>query len=96
MGASHAFDASKADFSNITSNREPFFISKVIHKAVVEVNEVGTEAAAATVIKMLGCAPGQPEIPIEFKCNRPFLFMIHDNRHNNILFFGKVVNPTLN
>ena len=60
---------------------------------MVEVNEEGTEAAAATAVLMLKSCSGRPREPLEFRCNRPFLFLIHDNIHKNILFFGKYAKP---
>ena len=86
MGIAFSFDA---DFSGI---REGIFISKVLHKAVIEVNEKGSEAAAATVVEMLESA-AMPEEPVEFKVNRPFFFVIADDRSGSILFMGKVVEP---
>jgi len=62
-------------------------ISRVIHQAVLEVNEEGTEAAAATIVEMdLG-------IPPSFTGNRPFFFVIRDDRSGSILFMGKVADP---
>jgi serine protease inhibitor len=86
MGAPEPFKTN-ADFTGI--NDGGLCISKVVHKAVVEVNEVGTEAAAATAVVMLrSCV-----LPSEFKCDRPFVFIIHDNQHHTILFIGKLENP---
>ena len=92
MGATLPFDEAKADFSGITSDPNGLYISNVVHQAVVEVNEEGTEAAAATgVIMMTRCAMILE--PANFICNRPFLFLIHEKNHNSILFFGKYVKP---
>ncbi len=92
MGAKDAFQAN-ADFSGINADPSGLYVSKVLHKAVVEVNEVGTEAAAATaVVMMLRCAPISIP-PEEFKCDRPFIFIIHDNQNHSILFIGKYENP---
>jgi serpin B len=92
MGASDAFDA-RADFTGINKDPTGLYISKVIHKAVVEVNEEGTEAAAATaVIMMTRCMRIEPP-PEEFKCDRPFIFLIHDNQDNTVLFLGKYSKP---
>jgi len=63
----------------------------VSHKAFVEVNEEGTEAAAATAVMMEGGTG--PSKPFEFKADHPFLFLIRDNKMGSILFMGKVVNP---
>jgi serpin B len=92
LGATHAFDKAKANFSGITSIPDGLHISKVFHKAVVEINEEGTEAAAATGVMMSNRMMVIQE-PHEFNCNRPFLFIIHDNTHNSILFMGKFVKP---
>lgn len=83
-----------ADFSGIVS-REPGespWISRVLHKAVIEVNEKGSEAAAATVVEMMESAMPVEEI-IEFVVNRPFFFVIADDRSGSIIFMGKVVEP---
>ncbi len=98
LGASHAFDESKADFSLISSESKGLHISKVIHQAVIDVNEEGTEAAAATaVVMMMRCAmPAFNFPPEEFKCNRPFLFVIHETNHNGVLFMGKYMKPANN
>jgi len=78
-----------ADFSNINPD---IFISKVMHKAVIEVNEKGSEAAAATVVEMVESAMPVDEM-VEFIVDRPFFFVIADDRSGAILFMGKVVNP---
>lgn len=92
MGAALAFDQARADFSGINSDPSGLFISKVVHQAVVEVNEEGTEAAAATgVIMMTRMAP--MDEPRDFYCDRPFLFVIHEKTHNTTLFMGKYVKP---
>ena len=92
MGAPDAFDDKLADFTGIKSANDGLHISNVIHKAIVEVNEEGTEAAAATaVVMMTRCAV--LDFPVEFKCNRPFLFFIHDNKHQTILFMGRYAKP---
>jgi len=78
-----------ADFSGISPD---IFISKVLHKAVIEVNEKGSEAAAATVVEMMESAMPVEEI-IEFVVDRPFFFVIADDRSGSIIFMGKVVEP---
>ncbi len=90
MGMPFAFDAVRADFSGMDGTRS-LFISKVIHKAFVEVNEEGTEAAAATAVVMR--LRGAPMPAPVFRADHPFLFLIRDNRSGSILFFGRVVNP---
>jgi len=92
MGMVRAFDGQKADFTGINAGKEPFWISEVIHKAFVEVNEEGTEAAAATaVVAMGGAAPAKP---VEFRADHPFLFLIRDTASGAILFMGRLVDPT--
>ncbi len=95
LGAELPFEP-HADFTAITGSQDGLHISKVIHQAVVEVNEEGTVAAAATgVIMTRMCAMMiEEEEPVEFKVNRPFIFIIHENVHNTVLFIGKVVNPS--
>ena len=67
------------------------FISAVIHKAFVDVNEEGTEAAAATAVVTGRPAP-ITEPPV-FRADHPFLFMIRDDRNGAILFVGRITNP---
>jgi serpin B len=82
-----------ADFSKMASG-ENLMISEVIHKAFVDVNEKGTEAAAATAVLVAPTsAPFQPEMPAVFRADHPFLFLIRDNRTGTILFTGRVSNP---
>ena len=78
---------SQADFSGIDPG---IWISKVIHKAFIEVNEKGSEAAVATVVVM---AKSEPPEPVVFIINRPFFFTIADDRTGSILFMGKVAEP---
>ncbi len=78
-----------ADFSGIAPG---IFISRVLHKAVIEVNEKGSEAAAVTVVEMVESA--MPEVKTaEFIVDRPFFFIIADDRSGSILFMGKVIEP---
>jgi serpin B len=80
-----------ADFSGMTGTKE-LEIDKVIHQAFIEVNEEGTEAAAATGIAMV-VKSIPPPTPI-FKADHPFIFIIQQNETGNILFMGRVNNPT--
>jgi serpin B len=84
MGMGRAF---RGGFSGIN---ERLFISEVKHKAVIEVNERGSEAAAVTVVELTESLPPKP---VEFIVNRPFLFTIADDRTGSILFMGKVAEP---
>ncbi len=88
LGMPDAFD--NADFSGMTGKRD-LFISEVAHKAFVAVDEEGTEAAAATAVILSKAAV--PFGDIEMKVDRPFLFLIRDNRSGAILFLGRVLNP---
>jgi serpin B len=92
MGLSDAFSR-RADFSGMDGERD-LLISTVVHKAFVEVNEEGTEAAAATGTIMRSMAIVQrPPIPT-FRADHPFLFLIHDRHSGAILFLGRVADPT--
>jgi serpin B len=89
MGMPDAFV--NADFSGMTGAPD-LFISDVLHKAFVAVDEEGTEAAAATaVIMQLSAAIGDQ--PVQMKLDRPFFFVIRDNATGTVLFAGRVLNP---
>lgn len=88
MGIRNAFDPVQADFTGMSVKKD-LFISKVIHKAFVEVNEEGTEAVAATgVLVMRSRTP-----KVTFKADHPFLFFIRHNKSQTILFFGRLCSP---
>ncbi|MCU0722107.1 MAG: serpin family protein [Planctomycetes bacterium] len=91
MGMKDAFDYPAADFTGISPTKE-LFIGLVIHKAFVDVNEEGTEAAAATAIAMKAGGP-PPREPPAFVVDRPFLFLIRDNKTGSILFLGRITDP---
>ena len=91
LGMETAFTRN-ADFSGMTG-RADLYISDVIHKAFIKVDEEGTEAAAATAVVMYNLA--LPVEPVEMNINRPFLFVIQDNETGSILFMGRVMNPVL-
>ncbi|MEX2215030.1 MAG: serpin family protein [Phycisphaeraceae bacterium] len=80
-----------ADFSGI-NGRTDLFIQSAIHKAYVDVNESGTEAAAATGISV-GVLSAPASEPTVFKADHPFLFVIRDNATGAVLFMGRVMNP---
>ena len=92
MGMPLAFSRS-ADFSPMNDGKEPLWIDRAIHKAFVDVNEQGTEAAAATAITMRAAA-ALPQNVAEFTADHPFLFVIRDSQSGSILFMGRVVNPS--
>ena len=91
MGMTDAFSRS-ADFSGMNGKRD-LSISAVIHKAYVDVNEEGTEAAAATGVTMRLTSVGPGARPPVFRADHPFLFFIRDNQSGSILFIGRVTNP---
>ncbi len=90
MGMGQAFGGA-ADFSGMTGRRD-LFISAVIHQAYVDVNEEGTEAAAATGVVMRLTSAMPDRTPV-FQADHPFLFMIRDNTSGSILFLGRVSDP---
>lgn len=90
LGMESAFSGS-ADFSGFTGNPD-LFISEILHKAFVKVDETGTEAAAATAVVMGITAI--PEEPVEMNINRPFLFFILDRESGCILFMGRIMDPS--
>lgn len=92
MGVNLPFDQARADFSGINTSPTGLYISKIVHQAVVEVNEEGTEAAAATGVIMM-TRMAVLDQPRDFICDRPFLFVIHERNHNTTLFIGKYVKP---
>lgn len=93
MGMPTAFTGA-ADFSGMDGTKN-LSISEVIHQAFVDVNEEGTEAAAATAVVIVRSSwPAQmpPKIPV-FRADHPFIFLIQEKQTGNILFMGRVVNP---
>jgi serpin B len=96
LGIKQAFHPNTADFSGITGDKS-FSISAAIHKAYIDVDEQGTEAAAATAVIMLSMAmrpSAPPPPPIIFRADHPFLFLIRDNSSGAILFLGRLTDPT--
>jgi serpin B len=91
LGMSDAFDPNYADFSGMTGNHD-LFISDVIHKAFVAVDEKGTEAAAATAVIMK--ATSAPLFELDLTIDHPFIFVIRDLPSGQILFVGRVLDPT--
>ena len=92
LGMKRAFSG-EADFSGISGQKD-LCISAVIHKAYVDVNEEGTEAAAATAVVMRFMAVRRPDPTPIFRADHPFLFLIRDTKAGNILFMGRLTNPT--
>jgi serpin B len=92
MGMPTAFTGN-ADFSGMDGTKN-LLISDVIHQAFVDVNEEGTEAAAATAVVMkLAAAPVNPDPVPVFRADHPFIFLVQDDETGSILFMGRVVNP---
>lgn len=94
LGMKQAFDT-RADFHKLAADdSRAFYVQKVVHEAVVVVDEKGTEAAAATVVHggCMGAPPKQPKA-VEIVCDRPFIFVIRDDLSGAILFIGLVQNP---
>ncbi|XP_006007369.1 leukocyte elastase inhibitor B isoform X2 [Latimeria chalumnae] len=92
LGMLDVFNGDRADLSGMTEKPE-LHLSKVIHKSFVEVNEEGTEAAAATgAIMMLRCSR-MPDDIVYFTADHPFLFFIRHNSSNSVLFFGRYCSP---
>jgi serpin B len=89
LGMKDAF-AGSADFSGMTEETR-LFIDEIIHKAVIDVNEAGTEAAAATAVVMRKTSVLMESV--SFKADRPFIYAIRNTRDGTIYFLGKVTNP---
>ena len=91
MGMNLAFNPQKADFSNMAViDGQNIFISMVLHKTFIEVNEEGTEAAAVTVVGGEATSAGPDPQPVSFIVDRPFAFAIREQSTGAILFIGKV------
>lgn len=97
MGLTKAFAPGEADFTGISDSAagRDLYISAVVHKAFIAVDEEGTEAAAATAIGIVALsAPLPPEKVIDFRVDRPFVYLIRDNQSGAILFMGRVTDPS--
>jgi serpin B len=98
LGMPLAFDPNRADFTGIhvpASENDAIYIANVIHQANIDVDELGTEAAAATAVGMdtAGCAGPAPGSQITVRLDRPFLFTMRDVETGAVLFMGRVVDP---
>ncbi len=91
LGMTKAFNFATADFSGILGKPGDLCISQIKHKAVIEVNESGTEAAAATAVDIE--FRSMPQKPLEFRADHPFLFLIREHSTDSILFMGHLSNP---
>lgn len=88
MGLEEAF-SNQADFTGISDKTTK--LSKIFHQSFIDVNEKGTEASAATAT--VGTSKGISRVPI-FKANRPFMYLIKENKNNQVIFMGRLTNPT--
>jgi len=94
-GCTDMFSDVVADFSGISTEKPGLSVTSVIQKAFIEVNEEGTEAAAASaVVVALNCVIPKREKPTVFKADRPFIFIIFEKKASVILFMGKVADPS--
>jgi serpin B len=93
LGMVSAFDPGRADFSGMSA-KPGLFVSDVVHKAYIDVDEKGTEAAAATAVTFAPTAVYEPPVPVEtFTVDHPFLCLIRDSATNEVLFWGRIVDP---
>uniref|UniRef100_A0A0E0ME33 Serpin domain-containing protein n=1 Tax=Oryza punctata TaxID=4537 RepID=A0A0E0ME33_ORYPU len=100
LGAKALFDPARAELTDVleadNSGDPPLFVSDVLHCAVIEVNEEGTEAAAATsiIMKWRARRPSPPPVPVDFVADHPFVFLVVEESSGAVLFAGHVVDPT--
>jgi serpin B len=92
LGMKKAFDAA-ADFSGLNGGKEELYLSAVLHKTFVAVDEEGTEAAGATAV-VVKPKDGGPRETANFRADHPFLFLIRDTRNGSVLFLGRLSDPT--
>jgi serpin B len=90
LGLKEPFEGGIADFSGVDGTKN-LFISAVLHKAFVKVDEAGTEAAAATAVVV---SETSAPMPVSINADRPFIFFIRDHATNTIVFAGRVMDPT--
>ena len=96
LGMERAFDQQRAEFHHVHTDRPPVWLDRVAHRAVAEVNEHGTEVAAATVAYLEAAAmPMKPVKRFLMIVDRPFLFLIRDNKTETIMFLGWIGDPQM-
>lgn len=93
LGLGILFQPGRADFSRMAPGGDEFFVGDARHKAVIEVDEKGTEAAAVTVIGVRATSADPDTEPFGLVADRPFFFVIHDDETDTVLFAGTVHNP---
>ena len=95
LGLQTFFDETQSDFSNFkdknAKDTDPIFFTRARHKSFIEVNEEGSEAAAATAL--FGFRSARPLFHTHFIANHPFMFLIYDEKTDMILFFGVYQDP---
>lgn len=91
MGLKDIFSTDKTDLSGISE--QPLFVSNVLQKTKLELDEYGTKAAAITMVAADGAGSPNGDMIKEVFLNRPFAFLIYDESENRIVFIGKVTNP---
>ncbi len=92
LGMRDAFDQNRADLSGISGSRD-LYVTDLIHQSVIEVDEAGTEAAAATAAVI--AERSLPPEPIQIRFDRPFAYVVYDHNTGSILFAGRVMDPSL-
>lgn len=90
LGMPTAFDSASADFSGMTA-ADRLYVGAVVHQANIDVDEKGTEAAAATAVVM--AAGSAPTEPVRLTVDRPFIFALRDQETGAILFLGRITKP---
>jgi len=93
LGMAMAFDPRRARFDGISPSPPQIWIGQALHRALAEVNEEGTEAAAVTAMTATLSMAQRPEHTFEMIVNRPFFFVIRDDQTGTILFMGAVNDP---
>ena len=96
LGMPLAFDMKRANFRGIATLPFGLYVKKVVHQANIDVDEKGTEAAAATAVVGATGGPGDTSKPIVIHADRPFLFVLTDVPTGAILFMGRVADPSAN
>jgi len=94
LGMQQAFASGTADLSRMAGDPGDLYVSDVLHQAFVAVDETGTEAAAATAVIISVVSAPPPPTPVTFTVDRPFLFAIYDRPTGQILFVGRLTDPS--